>query len=69
MLAWIGTIASILGSFLVASKFFQIGYICFTVGSLSWLIVAYRRRDKALGILNATFFAANIVGLYNFFLG
>lgn len=65
--SWLGTFTSILGSFAVATKMFQIGYVLFTIGSLSWLIVAFVRRDKALGVLNATFFVANLVGLYNFF--
>ena len=65
--SWFGTFTSIIGSFAVATKFFQIGYILFTFGSASWLAVAWVRRDKALGILNATFFVANLIGLYNFF--
>ena len=67
ILSWFGTFVSILGSFAVASKMFQIGYVLFTFGSLSWLIVAYVKRDKALGVLNGTFFAANLLGIYNNF--
>ena len=66
-LSWFGTVVSILGSFAVASKSFQIGYILFTFGSLAWLIVAFVKRDKALGVLNGTFFAANLLGIYNNF--
>ena len=65
--SWFGTFVSILGSFAVASKMFQIGYVLFTFGSLSWLIVAFVKRDKALGVLNGTFFAANLLGIYNNF--
>ena len=65
--SWFGTITSVLGSFLVANKMFQLGYILFTFGSMSWLIVAWAKRDKALGVLNATFLVANIMGLINFF--
>jgi hypothetical protein len=67
VLSWFGTFVSILGSFAVASKMFQIGYVLFTFGSLSWLIVAWVKRDKALGVLNGTFFAANLLGIYNNF--
>ena len=67
ILSWFGTFVSILGSFAVASKMFQIGYILFTFGSLSWLIVAWVKRDKALGVLNGTFFMANLLGIYNNF--
>lgn len=66
-LSWFGTLVSILGSFAVASKMFHIGYILFTFGSLAWLVVAFVKRDKALGVLNGTFFMANLLGLYNNF--
>ncbi len=65
--SWFGTLTSIFGSFAVATKWFQIGYVLFTFGSLAWLWVAYCKRDKALGVLNATFFIANCIGLFNFF--
>ena len=65
--SWLGTVASIIGSFAVANKMFQIGYVLFTIGSLSWLLVAFVRRDKSLGVLNGTFFAANLLGIYNNF--
>ena len=65
--SWFGTFSSILGSFAVATKMFQNGYVLFTFGSLAWLIVAFKRKDKSLGVLNGTFFVANVVGLVNFF--
>ena len=55
-----------MGSFAVATKIFLLGYILFTVGSFSWLTVAYNRRDKSLVVLNGVFFIANLIGLYNF---
>ena len=67
LVSWFGTLTSIIGSFLVANKMFQLGYVLFTFGSISWLIVAIVKRDKALGTLNATFFVANVMGLINFF--
>ena len=67
MLAWIGTLASIIGSFMVATGAILIGYCFFTIGSASWLVVAYKRKDKALGLLNGTFFVANIIGLFNYY--
>ena len=66
-ISWLGTLASITGSFSVALATFQIGYVLFTVGSVSWLWVAYCRRDKSLAVLNGTFLVANIVGLVNYF--
>jgi len=67
LISWFGTIVSIIGSFAVASAMFKIGYILFTLGSLAWLTVAFVRRDKSLGVLNGTFFVANLLGIYNNF--
>ena len=61
-MAWFGTITSIIGSFLIAFGITLFGYIAFLAGSAAWLIVAFNKRDKALGALNATFFIANIIG-------
>lgn len=66
-ISWLGTVSSIIGSFVVASQLFFIGYCFFIIGSLSWLIVGYYRKDKSLIVLNGTFFLANILGLYNSF--
>jgi hypothetical protein len=66
MLAWIGTISSIMGSFLVALGIMDWGYICFITGSISWLIIALMRRDKALGTLNGAFLIANCIGIVNY---
>jgi hypothetical protein len=65
--SWFGTLTSILGAFAVANASFQIGYVLFTLGSLSWLLVAFVRKDKSLGVLNGTFFVANLLGIYNNF--
>jgi len=64
-ISWLGTIASIIGAFIVASKLFFIGYCFFMVGSVSWLIVGIVRKDKSLIVLNGTFFIANILGFFN----
>lgn len=66
-ISWLGTLASIIGSFLVAAHSFQIGYVCFIVGSASWLFVGFKRKDNSLIVLNGVFFLANIVGIYNAF--
>ena len=62
-LSWFGTVASILGAFLMAFGIVLAGYIFFTLGSISWLIVGYIRKDNSLITLNGTFFLANIIGL------
>jgi nicotinamide riboside transporter PnuC len=66
MMKWIGTIASIIGSFLVAMTFAGIGYIFFLIGSGAWLYVAIKSKDYPLLILNLTFFVANIIGIWNY---
>lgn len=68
MWAWFGTATSIVGSFLVALGLAKYGYLFFIAGSLTWLIIAVIRKDKALGVLNGTFFVANLIGIYNFVL-
>ena len=67
IVSWIGTLSSIIGAFIVASQLFFLGYCFFIVGSLSWLLVGYYRKDKSLIVLNGTFFLANILGLFNSF--
>ncbi len=64
---WIGTVASIVGSFVVACKFFVPGYLLFIAGSISWLMIGLRTKDKALSVLNGVFLCANFLGLYNAF--
>lgn len=65
MLAWIGTVSSVFGAFLVANQFFIVGYSLFIVGSLSWAVVGLKRRDMALFWLNAIFLSANLMGIWN----
>ena len=61
--SWIGTVSSIIGSFLVAFQIFVLGYCFFIIGSISWLMVAIIRRDKSLAILNGFFLSANLIGI------
>ena len=65
--SWFGTMVSIIGAFCVASQIILIGYILFSMGSISWLYVGFVKRDNALCVLNGTFFLANLLGLYNAF--
>jgi len=66
-MAWTGTITSILGSFLVAFGIYLAGYSAFLLGATCWLIVAWYRRDRALALLNGTFWIANLIGLWRAF--
>ena len=68
MLKWIGTIAGIIGSLLVAMNNGMqfIGYISFLIGAVSWLIASIQTKDKA-GIMQWAFFSAvNIMGIINY---
>jgi hypothetical protein len=62
---WLGTLTSIIGSFLVANRVFLLGYTLFLIGSISWLVIGIKSKDKPLVLLNGVFFTANIMGFYN----
>ena len=64
-ISWLGTMASIVGAFLVASQIVFIGYLAFIIGSASWLFVGFKRKDNSLIVLNGVFFLENILGIYN----
>ena len=64
-LEWFGTVASVVGSFVVAAKFMLLGYCLFLAGSMAWLIVGYTAKNRALMVLNGFFFAANVLGFFN----
>lgn len=64
-ISWVGTAASIAGSFTLALKFALLGYSFFLIGAASWLIVGLRKRDGALVALNSAFMLANLIGIYN----
>ena len=67
LISWVGTLASILGSFIIAFGFMKIGYSAFIIGSASWLIVGINKKDIPLITLNGTFFVANLIGIYRAF--
>lgn len=63
-IAWTGTIASIMGAYLLALGYpTLVAYGCFSLGSVAWLTVGYVNRDKPLVVLNLFFVVANIIGL------
>ena len=64
MIGWIGTVASVIGSFVVAFQILIIGYVLFLIGSISWLWVSIKTRNLSLGVLNGFFMCANIIGLW-----
>jgi len=62
----LGTIAGIIGAFLVAFKFAQYGYPFFFLSSVCLLISAIRLKQKNYIALQGVFFLANVVGLVNY---
>lgn len=64
MLGWIGTISSVIGSFLVALGIMIGGYTLFLVGAGSWLLVAWKSKNWSLLTLNGFFMVANIIGFW-----
>ncbi len=64
MIGWIGTVASVVGSFVVAFQIFVFGHVLFLVGSISCLWVAVKSRNTSLGVLNGFFLVANLIGLW-----
>ncbi len=65
MIKWLSTILSIIGAFLVANRFYLIGYICFILGSLGWGYIGLKSKDNALLTMQGIFLMANIMGLYH----
>lgn len=66
ILETLGTICGIIGAFLVALKFGNIGYPFFFVSSLCLLISAIKLQQRNFIALQGVFFAANVLGLFNY---
>ena len=64
-LSWIGTGASIAGSFAVAGHFFLLGYVAFLLGSGALLTVFFKDKNWSMIVLQCFFMVANVIGLYN----
>ena len=62
----LGTLCGIIGAFLVAMKYGQIGYPFFFVSSLCLMVSAIKKKQGNFIALQGTFFAANVIGLFNY---
>ena len=62
----LGTACGIVGAFLVAGKFGAIGYPFFFASSLALLGSAIYKKQGKFIALQAAFFAANVIGLFNY---
>lgn len=63
-LEWIGTLSSLIGAYLVATKFYRTGYIFFAVGATIWILSAAKDKNWALLAQNLGFFGSNVIGLF-----
>jgi nicotinamide riboside transporter PnuC len=66
ILETIGTIAGIIGAFLVATKFGQYGYPFLLISSVCLLYSAIRFNQRNFLALQGVFLSANIIGLFNY---
>lgn len=66
-ISWFGTVASIAGAWLMPLGFVQLAYVCFSLGSGTWLTIGAIDKNKPLIVLNLAFFGANCLGLYRVF--
>jgi hypothetical protein len=67
IIGWIGTVCGILGSILLATKFYPVvGYVSFLIGSLACLYIAIINKDKANIVLWGFFLIINMLGVYNY---
>lgn len=62
----LGTICGIIGAFLVAMKFGQFGYPFFFISSFCLMVSAIKQRQRNFIALQSVFFAANVIGLFNY---
>ena len=66
ILELIGTVAGILGAFLVAMKMGAYGYPFFFASSFCLMISAIMLKQRNFIALQSVFFLANIIGLFNY---
>ena len=67
LFSWFGTVASILGAWLMPLGFVGLAYVCFSLGSGTWLAIGLVDKNRPLIDLNLAFFGANCLGLYKVF--
>lgn len=66
VIEFLGTLAGILGAFLVACKMPEMGYPFFLISSICLTYSAVRQRQWNLMALQGVFLLANILGLVNY---
>lgn len=62
----LGTLGAIIGSFLVAMKFGNIGYPFFLISSACLLYSAIRQNQKNFIAMQGVFLTANLIGAFNY---
>lgn len=65
-LKWIGTVLGIVGATLIAFNFSLsgLGFICFLISSVMWIIVSVAMNEHSLFYLNLAYFFVDILGIY-----
>lgn len=62
----LGTVAGIIGAFLVATKFGQFGYPFFLISSVCLLISAIKLGQRNFIAMQGVFLTANTIGAFNY---
>ena len=65
-LKWIGTALAIVGALAIALNipYSGWGFVAFLVSSVSWSIAGFMMKEPSLVVLQGTFVAINLVGIY-----
>jgi len=62
----LGTLCGIIGAFLVAMKYGNLGYPFFFISSLCLMVSAIGFKQRNFIALQGVFFLANVIGLFNY---
>ena len=62
-LKWSATVLTIVGAILTASNIYPLNVWAFNIGSVLWLIFAYRIRENSLIVVNSGLLVIYIFGI------
>lgn len=65
-LKWIGTTLAVIGALAIALNlpYSGWGFVAFLVSSVCWSIAGFMMKEPSLVVLQGTFVAINVVGIY-----
>ncbi len=65
---WLGTVAGIVGALLVAlnvgGTIVGIGFICFAISAVAWVVAGWRMGEPSLVAMHGVFLAINLLGIW-----